>query len=175
MKNNRKQRRIIQKSGMCLLSLLLGLSTLNAAPTNDDCENAIILSFGVITEGSLVGALSSTADNKADVYYRFTAQTDGVYTITFQNPNPRVGNFGNDINLSISSSCNSEEVLCAMYSDGAIETVQITHSGTPITYYCHVNFIMSQIICTFVFKKKNYDKIQSDIDPRRTRAVEKDS
>jgi hypothetical protein len=84
-----------------------------------------------ISYGSVAGAY--TAD-KNDVFYKFTATAEGIYTVTLNNPNPKDAPSGNDINLALYSDCGATGGLAELIGDGTVETMQYIHTGGTATY-----------------------------------------
>ncbi|MDR3268641.1 MAG: leucine-rich repeat protein [Tannerella sp.] len=126
-----------------------GNTSPSTTPSSDLCSNATNLSCGTLVQGTTEGATpttgisygtvagSYTAD-KNDVFYKFTATTAGIYTVTLNNPNPVNGSSGNDINVALYSDCGATSGLAELIGDGTVETMQYTHTGGTATYIIRV-------------------------------------
>ncbi|MDR1345966.1 MAG: T9SS type A sorting domain-containing protein, partial [Bacteroidales bacterium] len=103
-------------------------NTSSNPPANDNCSNAINLTCGVVTTGTLTGAtptanVSYSQSSKNDVFYYFTATNSGDYTIS-------LSNFFGDFDLFLHPDCNSATFL---------ESSTQTSSTETITYNCAAN------------------------------------
>ena len=87
-------------------------------PINDQCSNAINLSFGTTVSGTLAGANSTTStkygnntDGKKDVFFKFTPDHTGNYKITMNNSNN-----SDDIDLMVLQNCENTNILATLTS-----------------------------------------------------------
>jgi hypothetical protein len=102
------------------------------APANDLCANATNLSCGIQTNGTLAGATPTTSvsyatqRNKNDIFYQFTADNDGDYTVT-------LSDFSGDKDLFLYSGCSSTSALES--SESSSSTEAITHACAAGTTY----------------------------------------
>jgi hypothetical protein len=105
-------------------------SSTPADPVNDLCANAISLSCGTQANGTVDGATAtasySAQSSKKDVFYKFTADNNGDYTVT-------LSNFSGDKDLFLYSDCSSAAALESAESSNSTETV--THSCTAGATY----------------------------------------
>ena len=102
----------------------------DAPPQNDNCSNAISLSCGMQIQGSLNNATKSTVysdgtANYKDVFYSFTADYIGNYTISLTN-------FTNNKDLYLYQNCSSTIILESSTSNTTSETINFncTVTGT---------------------------------------------
>ncbi|MDR0506679.1 MAG: T9SS type A sorting domain-containing protein [Dysgonamonadaceae bacterium] len=112
----------------------LMFTTLVPAPANDLCSNAISLSCGTPVSGTLAGAtptIDLTYDydpQNSDVWYMFTANSVGNYTITFSKPDASAHN----IDVGVYSSCSSTSNLMRIINNAT--SGSLTCSANSIYY-----------------------------------------
>jgi hypothetical protein len=112
-------------------SRMVRCSSSSNAPANDNCSNAVYLTCGVAKTGTLTGAtptasVSYSQGTKNDVFYYFTTENSGDYTIS-------LSNFSNDFDLFLHADCNSTTVLKSSLTSNSTET--ITYSCAASTTY----------------------------------------
>ena len=106
-------------------------------PSNDQCADAASLSCGVSVQGSLAHATPTTSviyddgADRGDVFYKFTADMDGDYSVTLTKYN-----IDDDINLYVYSDCDATTPLVKLIDaeDGLIETKTLENCKAGTTY-----------------------------------------
>jgi len=100
------------------------LKCLIPPPANDHCIDAIPIYCGTEVNGTLRGATPSTSlyddgNDRNDVFYQFTAEITGFYTITLTK-----SNLEDDINLYVYSDCSTTTTFVKLIDaeDDLIET-----------------------------------------------------